>query len=245
MNPNKNYDIQYFTKRRNLSLSSAENILHHLKNICDFLTVVDFGCGTGTWLKVCQQIGCTEIRGFDEFAKEDLLEISLDNFCRKNLGEKISLPKKYDLAISLEAAEHLSIDFADNIVENLVNASDVVLFSAAIPGQGGTNHLNEQPPSFWSDKFKQHSYIQLDPLRPLIWNDIAVAWWYKQNIFLYLNENSTSKIDISQLSKDLCFKHIVHPECLKSRIEELDIDNASIQNLFKAIIRKITQKFSF
>ena len=141
MNLYKNYSKNYYERRSNLSFTSAEKTLHHLKKFYDFSSVVDFGCGTGTWLKVCQKIGCKDILGLDDYAEEILLEIPKENFLRKNIGEPVELQKKYDLAISLEATEHIGKDFSENIVKNLVHASDVILFSAALPGQGGTNHV--------------------------------------------------------------------------------------------------------
>jgi len=242
MNLNKNYSKNYYERRSNLSFTSAKKTLRYLKKVYDFSSVVDFGCGTGTWLKVCQEIGCTEILGLDDYTEESLLEIPKENFMRKNIGEPVQLQKKYDLAISLEAAEHLGVDCSENIVINLVHASDVILFSAALPGQGGTNHVNEQPPNFWATKFKKHNFVQYDFLRSLIWEEDEVAWWYKQNIFLYINENSQNKIGLPDLGNDLSFKHIVHPDCLNSRIQELDLDNASIKNLLKAVVKNALRK---
>lgn len=244
MNLNKEYSEKYYERRRNLSLTSAEKILLHLKKFYDFSSVVDFGCGTGTWLKSCQEIGCKDILGLDSYTEDTLLEIAKENFLRKNIGESIELKKKYDLAISLEAAEHIGVDFSENIVKNLVHASDVILFSAAIPGQGGTHHVNEQPPFFWAKKFNKHNFVQYDFLRSLIWEEEEVAWWYKQNIFLYINENSQKKVDFPILANNLSFKHIVHPDCLDSRIQELDLDNASIKNLLKALVKNTLRKLS-
>ena len=242
MNLYKNYSKNYYERRSNLSFTSAEKTLHHLKKFYDFSSVVDFGCGTGTWLKVCQKIGCKDILGLDDYAEEILLEIPKENFLRKNIGEPVELQKKYDLAISLEAAEHIDEDFSENIVKNLVFASDIILFSAALPGQGGTHHVNEQPPNFWAEKFNKHKFVQYDFLRSLIWEENKVAWWYKQNIFLYINKNSQRNIDIPVLVNDLSFKHVVHPDCLNSRIQELDLDNASITNLLKAVVKNTLRK---
>ena len=244
MQANSSYEKNYFTSRRNLSLTSAEKTLHHLKKFYDFSSVVDFGCGTGTWLKGCQDIGCKDILGLDDYAEETLLEIPQENFLRKNIGQPVKLQKKYDLAISLEAAEHIAMDFSENIVKNLVQASDVILFSAALPGQGGTNHVNEQPPNFWAEEFNRHNFLQYDFLRSLIWEENEVAWWYKQNIFLYIKEDSQKNIAIPALGNDLSFKHIVHPDCLNSRIQELDLDNASIKNLLKALVKNTLRKLS-
>jgi len=57
---------------------------------------------------------------------------------------------KIGVSGSLEVAEHLEPSSAGTIVQSLVSLSDVFLFSAAFPGQGRTNHINEQPHSYWA-----------------------------------------------------------------------------------------------
>jgi hypothetical protein len=213
-----------------------------VKSFYTFSSAVDFGCGTGTWLKACIELECQTIQGFDGFADPSSLCITPECFSHKRLGETINLTKTYDLAICLEAAEHEKEKFSELIVENLTKASKVILFSAALPGQGGTNHINEQPPEFWQKKFKDHHYTQFDIIRPIIWDDPAVAWWYKQNIFLYVHEETIEALKLLDHANSLTQKHIVHPECLSSKITELDIDNASVTNLSKALLRRIKKK---
>ena len=213
-----------------------------VKGFYTFSSAVDFGCGTGTWLKACMELGCRTIQGFDGFANPSSLCIKPQYFSPKCLGESINLTKAYDLAICLEAAEHAEEKFSDLIVENLTKASKVILFSAALPGQGGTNHVNEQPPEFWQKKFKDHRYTQLDIIRPTIWDEAGVAWWYKQNIFLYVHDGNIDSLKLLDHPYSFAQKHIVHPKCLNSKITELDIDNASVTNLSKALLKRIKKK---
>ena len=243
MNKTSTYEEAYFNKRKNLSFSSAKKILGAVEDFYSFSSAVDFGCGTGTWLKACMELGCRTIHGFDGFADPNSLCISSECFSQKLLGKRINLAITYDLAICLEAAEHVEEKFSDLIVENLTNASKVILFSAALPpGQGGTNHVNEQPPDFWQKKFKDYRYTQLDIIRPIIWDEPAIAWWYKQNIFLYVHEENIELFTKLNNSYSLAQKHIVHPECLSSKIIELNIDNASLTNLSKALLKRIKKK---
>ena len=240
--PANSYQGSYFTKRKGISSISAEITLQKLSKFFNFSSVVDFGCGTGTWLAACQNMGVNKILGFDHYAKESELLIERKYFHKKSLAEKISLDEKFDLAISLEAAEHVEQISADTIVENLSNASDVILFSAAIPGQGGTNHVNEQPPQYWAKKFANHGYAQFDIIRPLIWDEDDVAWWYKQNTFLYIHSDANRRIKFEELDQGLINQQVIHPNCLTDKIEEFDIENASIKNLSKAIIKKLARK---
>jgi len=236
------YKESYFNRRKNLSYSSAQKILELVRDFYSFSSAVDFGCGTGTWLKACMELGCRTIQGFDGFADPSSLCIPSECFSQKFLGENIDSKKSYDLAICLEAAEHVDEKFSNLIVENLTKASKVILFSAALPGQGGTNHVNEQPPEFWQKKFMQFNYTQLDIIRPIIWDEPAVAWWYKQNIFLYVHDESIEALKLPDHTNLFAQKHIVHPECLISKITEIDIDNASVANLSKALLKRIKKK---
>ena len=65
-------------------------------------------------------------------------------FTAVDLRDSFAIGRTFDLAISLEVAEHPPEEFAEPLVERLVTAAPFVLFSAAIPEQGGIHHVNEQ-----------------------------------------------------------------------------------------------------
>ena len=77
----------------------------------------------------------------------------------------------------------------ERFVADLVALAPVVLFSAAIPGQGGTDHINEQWQDYWARLFAKHDYVALDFLRLKFWNDSRIEWWYRQNIILYVRRD--------------------------------------------------------
>jgi SAM-dependent methyltransferase len=148
-------------------------------------SVLDVGCGTGTWLKVFEENGVADYCGVDGLHLDmAMLKIPADRFMAFDLTKPFSLKQKFDLVVSLEVAEHLDEAHADMHVQTLVNHGASILFSAAIPGQGGQNHLNEQWPGYWQQKFAMHGFYFHDVLRPRIWNNDKVEWWYRQNIFL-------------------------------------------------------------
>lgn len=151
-------------------------------------SVVDVGCGIGTFLHVCKDLGVSEVLGVDgDWVDRNLLfgHITSHEFRTVDLTAEMPLDlPKYDLAICLEVAEHLEDSHAAALVKTLVNASDCVLFSAAIPGQGGQNHANEQWPEYWAALFSSHDYILADVIRPLVWDEPRISWWYRQNCFL-------------------------------------------------------------
>ncbi len=168
---------------------SAEVIIPLLMDNFTINSVVDVGCGPGNWLAVVKDCGIGDYLGIDsEHVSPSELKIPNEHFMVANLEEFIPPDRKFDLCLSLEVAEHLSSEVADNFIAGLVSLSDIVLFSAAIPGQTGQHHVNLQWPEYWAEKFRKHGYRCSDFIRPLIWKDENVNWWYKQNILLFLSE---------------------------------------------------------
>jgi len=93
---------------------------------------------------------------------------------------------RFDLAMSLEVAEHLPPASAPVLVDSLVSHAPVVMFSAAIPFQGGEHHVNEQWPEYWASLFHERGFWVVDCLRREIWSHPAVNWWYAQNLLLFV-----------------------------------------------------------
>lgn len=178
-------------------------------------SVVDVGCGLGAWLHIFEKQGITNILGIDDIgANVSELYIRKEQFLAHNLAEQITLNTKFDLALCLEVAEHLPENKADNIVSSLVNLADILIFSAAIPLQGGQGHLNEQWHTYWQEKFEKYNFQFYDILRPAFWQNEKVDWWYKQNMFVVINENKISETT-RQKMKDLpTFQNqkLVHPQ---------------------------------
>jgi len=152
----------------------------------DIKSIVDFGCGTGAWLRCAADTGIPDIQGLDgEWVVTDDLCIAPHQFRRADLTKPVELDRKYDLAICLEVAEHLPASSADTLVDSITQASDLVLFSAAIPLQGGTHHINEQWQDYWAELFSIRGYVPIDCVRPRVWRNEGVEWWYAQNVILY------------------------------------------------------------
>ncbi len=164
-------------------------------NLLPASSAVDFGCGRGTWLKACLENGVETILGLDgDYVDRDRLLIDREQFRAVDLCQPIRLERRFDLALCLEVGEHLPARSARALVESLATAATVVLFSAAIPGQGGTSHVNEQWPYYWERLFNEQGMHKYDVVRPLIWADRSIEWWYRQNIYMY-SENALRGID--------------------------------------------------
>lgn len=171
-------------------------------------SVLDVGCGTATWLAVCADLGVTDFIGIDgTYVDTKSLMIPQSKFLATDLREPFDLNRKFDLIICLEVAEHLPTKSATILVQNLVKHGNEILFSAAIPGQGGQNHLNEQWPEYWQSLFLKHGYYLHDVIRPKIWGNENIDWWYRQNIFL-INKTPSEANQYESLS-------FVHPGLLE------------------------------
>lgn len=151
-------------------------------------SVVDLGCGVGLWLRVLQEITDCEIVGVDgAYVPLDQRQIEPSHFVEHDLTQRVTLDRDFDLAMSLEVAEHLPESRARSFVEDLTNLAPVVLFSAAIPGQGGVNHVNEQWQSYWVKLFASVGYEVADVIRPTIWNRRDIEFYYRQNLLLFVD----------------------------------------------------------
>jgi hypothetical protein len=231
------YNQDYYAWRKNPALHSAEIVVPHIIERFKPLSVVDLGCAEGAWLSVFSNHGVKDLLGFDgPWGSRSDLRIPEDKFKVIDF-ENFTSPcdRTFDLAISLEVAEHVSEHGADDFVHELTRLSKRIIFSAAIPGQGGLHHVNEQPPSYWREKFEKLNYHQVDDLRAVFWETPKVAWWYSQNMFLYECES----IHKESQAHSFDGRHLVHPRAFHEKQIELDAGNMSARNLFKTLVRRI------
>lgn len=149
-------------------------------------SVLDVGCCVGEWLRVFQGAGVADVFGIDSpHIEDEWLVIPKDRFLRHDLDHPFDLKRRFQLVICLETAEHVQPASADVLVESLVRHGDVILFGAAIPGQGGAGHVNEQPPAYWVEKFAAHGYKVIDCIRPLVWDVHMCEYWYQNNALIF------------------------------------------------------------
>lgn len=189
---NKLYDTNFYSKHLEGMTNSAKEVLDLLYKFYQPESVIDVGCGRGAWLAVAESLGSAKLKGMDGrwVKKEELLSKNID-FGAVDFEESLpEVGEKYDLCISLEVAEHITENNARQFINTLCKASDIVLFSAAIVHQGGMNHINEQWQSYWIDLFNSNGYECFDLFRAVLWNNKSVEWWYRQNIFLFVNSKN-------------------------------------------------------
>src|SRR5258708_138431 len=180
------YPEEFFDWMREGSLASARIIVPMLLELAPITSVVDVGCGDGTWLSVFLRHGVTDILGVDGFEISDaLLQIPHSSFIRRDLSESFVLDRRFDLAVSLEVAEHLPKKRAQEFVCDLTRLSPIVAFSAAVPGQGGSSHLNEQHQDYLAATVATQDYLPCDCIRGRVWDASDVSVWYAQNLIVY------------------------------------------------------------
>ena len=180
----------YSPAQNDVGLQSARAVVPLIMSLTAPMSVIDVGCGPGNWLAAFRERGITDIFGVDQHDYGADLRIPHDRFQVVDLNKPFQSERKFDLVICVEVAEHLAPESAPILIESLARLGSVVVFSAAIPFQGGTDHRNEQWPDYWRRLFGTHEFVPLDCLRPRIWENREVAWWYSQNILLYVNEES-------------------------------------------------------
>lgn len=196
------------------SRQSAAEIIPIVIEFIQPQSVIDIGCGVGTWLAEFQQHNITDILGIDgDYIDQKQLTIPSDKFIPFDLTNNFTIDRQFDLVVSLEVAEHLPQEDADKFVESLTKLGSVVLFSAAIPFQGGIGHINEQWLDYWANYFQKRNYVPIDCIRKRIWNNEKVEFWYAQNIVIFADKNC---LELPQY-------HLLHKEFTVSSNSQLSL----------------------
>jgi SAM-dependent methyltransferase len=218
------YDGNFYNKQITQSFNSANVVVPLLIDLFHPKSVADVGCGMGTWLKTFLQNGVKDILGFDgEYINIEKLLFPPEYFRAKDLRTVIKINKKFDLVISLEVAEHLPPESADNFIDTITELGSIVFFSAGIPFQGGTDHKNEKWQSYWAIKFKERNYQPFDIIRPLIWDNENVQTCYAQNSIVYIKKDL-----LASINSDLFNPHqpskinnlsVVHPKLYEELVD--------------------------
>ncbi len=210
------YDNEFYADQAPGSQRSANVILPLVFELNRPQSLVDVGCGIGTWLHVAKELGVPTVLGVDgEYALTAGLLIDRREFQPADL--RLPLPElgqRFDMAMSLEVAEHLPRERAQSLVNELCSLADVVMFSAAIPGQGGTDHINLQAQSVWIERFAASGYQAFDLVRSRVWDDASVETWYRQNVLVFVkagNADLTARARELQAAAPRIFD-VAHPD---------------------------------
>jgi hypothetical protein len=201
------YDDRFYDWVNRTARRSARVVLPLAAGAASVQSVADVGCGQGAWLDEWGALGVKDVLGVDgDYVARDRLLIPSDRFVAADLSKPFRAERRFDLAQSLEVGEHLPPASSEDFVDSLCALSDVVLFSAAQPGQGGEGHVNERLPSQWAALFARRGYRAFDALRPELAERSTVAPWYRFNVVLYANAAGEERLA---------------PAALASRVDDL------------------------
>lgn len=217
MNKKKIYTPAFYSSLTESIVSSAEETIPVILEMINPSSIVDYGCGNGAWLAVFEKKGINDIIGIDgsHVARQQLL-ISPEKFLAHDLEEEFNIERTYDLALCLEVGEHIPATSAPTFISSLCKLSNVILFSAAIPGQGGRDHCNEQYPEYWIHLFSKHGYSPYDALRFKIWDNTKINAYYRQNILFFVNDKSKANFPLI-IKNDREILPLVHPDYLERK----------------------------
>lgn len=198
------YDNDFFTYIEEGARRSAQVVVPLIKELLDIGSVLDVGCGRGVWLGEWLDRGVSDVVGVDgNYIDDAHVIIPRGQFVKCDLSQPFNLKRRFDLVQSLEVGEHIARARADIFVANLAAHGDVILFSAAVPGQGGEFHVNEQPHAYWRDKFAAYGFRTFDGLRPRIRRSGAVEPWYRYNTLLFARPAGLDRISADLLRTEI------------------------------------------
>jgi methyltransferase family protein len=218
------YSKHFYEHVLSTSRTSAQEIVPLILEFIHPESVIDIGCGNGDWLSVFRDCGVENTLGLDgDWVDRSTMLIPSDRFLSRDLSIPLELDQTFDLALSLEVAEHLPRISAETFVNSLTSLAPVVVFSAAIPFQEGTHHVNEQWPDYWAALFQEKGFLAIDCIRRRIWQNDNVDWWYAQNILMfaekaYLETNRPLQKEYADNSRNQL--SLVHPRLYLDKVSQ-------------------------
>ena len=207
--------INYDHSKNQHLLDGPEVVFPIIQEKFNPVSLLDVGCGLGTWLQVAEKHGVLDYYGIDGIENSsESFYASKHKFSQYDLRQRWDLNRRFDIVFCLEVAEHLDENVSDVLVSCLVNHSDTIIFSAACPHQWGQGHVNCQWPEYWQKKFNQHGFVCHDSLRSIIWNRPFPEYWYKQNIFV-------AQKNIERAGSEERLISMIHPDNYKGYVMQL------------------------
>ena len=163
--------VEYTHPNNRHTLLGAQEALPFIFGENPLSSIVDVGCGTGTWSRAASDAGITRIKGINGLIPiDEELHIDSSRILEADLSLPLNLGKKFDMALCLEVAEHRDQAHANQLISIMTKLSDHIILSAAIPNQPGDHHVNCQWPSYWQQLFNEYGFACEDSIRPIIWD---------------------------------------------------------------------------
>ncbi len=195
MNSMESYNSEFYVEMEVTSVSSAKEIVPILVKQYNPTSVVDVGCGTGAFAYEFIKNGIQDVIGYEgDWMRDKDTLLQKEKYIYTDLTKEIIVARNFDLCLCLEVAEHLDSFAAETLISSLTALSTRVVFSAAIPRQGGNHHVNEQWPDYWAKLFAEKGFfLDWDP-RISIWNNSSIHSCYRQNLLVFSKKTEPSHI---------------------------------------------------
>lgn len=223
------YGPEFFAGIDAGSRRSAQIVVPLILELFQPQSLLDMGGGAGHWAAEARARGVRDVLTVDgPWVPPSARATPPDCFLEHDLSRPLTLARRFDVALCLEAAEHLPASVGAQLVQTLTEAAPVVVFSAAMPGQGGDGHVNEQLASYWARLFEKRGYGCYGDLRRRIWNDPLVEVWYRQNLLCFIRSPDIDRWGAqlgAPISADDPLLDIAHPELVTrhaSRADQLE-----------------------
>ena len=207
------YNPSWYAGNKDATGRSAAVIAPYVASLVEPSSILDLGCGTGSWLAAFGVGDCIGCDG--PWVDPGQLEIPPERFLVHDLSQPLRLDRRFDLAVSIEVAEHLPESASATLVESLTAHAPVVLFSAAVPGQPGAGHVNDHWPDYWATLFADRNYAACDVIRLRFWEHPDVRYFHAQNIILYVQRDRLDDLEIDETP----VPRLIHPRLYASALE--------------------------
>jgi SAM-dependent methyltransferase len=202
------YTAEWFARFRDITKRSADVIAPLVLDHYRPKSVIDVGCGEGWFGKAFADRGCRVLGVDGAYVQERVID-----FREADLADSLPALGSFDLVVCLEVAEHLDSDRGPSFIDELCQLAPVILFSAAIPDQGGMDHVNERWPGYWVELFSRSGYACSGALRWMIWEDDRVAVWYRQNLLVATSDPESLPLLFDGPRSQVL--RVVHPELFR------------------------------
>jgi hypothetical protein len=218
--------------------TSAKIVLPAVFTALEVKSIITIGFGVEPWLRVAEELGTTTLVGLDGNHSHRALHPAGHSKIQTCDLEAVKIPSavrtgaRFDAVICVDGAEHLTPARADSFISELCSLSDLVVFAAAVPGQGGPDHLNAQWPSYWSELFKRNGFSCFDTMRSRLWDRQDCAWRYLQTLLVFAREGSapyqTLRRDHDPVRAPL---PLIHPRGMDHQRSEFESEAGELRQL--------------
>lgn len=182
------YDRPYYERSAAAKRVTMQHIADSIVRDTAPETLVDVGCGGGFLLAALAERGVTCFGLEYSQAGIELCGSAGLQVRQFDLEHDTFAGGPFDVAVSMEVAEHLPASVADRFVDLLAGVAPLVVFTAARPGQVGTDHVNEQVPEYWITRFAARGLAPYEALAASWqdeWKRLGVIECYRDNLMVF------------------------------------------------------------